>query len=254
MPQRLTSASMDAGKQSPFYIAASGSITPARRILKHNDCFAVLDNRGDIGCSAGGADGLFLYDTRHLSVLVLLIDGMQPLLLGSTVRDDNLNLRADLTNPDILSADGIALLKDTVHISRSTYLHGDSLAERRALTNHGTAPVQLDLTIAFDSDFADLFEVRGMQRPARGSIEKKVIAANKVAFLYTGLDAKVRETVLTFHPAPDELSVSAAKYSLTLDPLVPCYQFMSISCRDENAGEPAGHLILSRAIALTPGT
>ena len=239
MPQRLTSASMDAGKQSPFYIAASGSVTPVRRILKHNDCFAVLDNRGDIGCPAGGADGLFLYDTRHLSLLALLIDGMQPLLLGSTVRDDNLNLRADLTNPDILSGDGIALLKDTVHISRSTYLHGNSLAERRALTNHGTAPVHLDLTIAFDSDFADLFEVRGMQRPARGSIEKKVIAANKVAFLYTGLDAKVRETVLTFHPAPNELSVSAAKYSLTLDPLVPCYQFMSISCRDENAGEPA---------------
>jgi glycogen debranching enzyme len=239
MPQRLTSASMDAGKQSPFYIAASGSAAPVRRILKHNDCFAVLDNRGDIGCPAGGADGLFLYDTRHLSLLALLIDGMQPLLLGSTVRDDNLNLRADLTNPDILSAGGIALLKDTVHISRSTYLHGDSLAERRALTNHGTAPVHLDLTIAFDSDFADLFEVRGMQRPARGSIEKEVIAANKVAIRYMGLDAKVRETVLTFHPAPDELSAGAAKYSLTLDPLVPCYQFMSASCRDENASEPA---------------
>ena len=238
MPQRLKATSMEAGKQSPFYIAASGSVTPARRILKQNDCFAVLDNRGDIGCSGGGADGLFSYDTRHLSVLVLLIDGMQPLLLGSTVRDDNLNLRADLTNPDILSGDGIALLKDTVHISRSTYLHGDSLAERRALTNHGTAPVPLDVTIAFDSDFADLFEVRGMQRPARGSIEKKVIAANKVAFRYTGLDAKVRETVLTFHPAPDELSVSAAKYSLTLYPLVPCYQFTSISCRDASAGEP----------------
>ena len=174
MPQRLTSGSMDTseGKQSPFYIAASGSVAPSRCILKHNDCFAVLDNRGDIGCTAGGADGLFSYDTRHLSVLALLINGKQPLLLGSTVRDDNLNLRADLTNPDILSGDDIVLLKDTVHISRSAYLHDGALGERRALTNHGTVPVSLALTIAFDSDFADLFEVRGMHRPARGRIEK----------------------------------------------------------------------------------
>ncbi len=239
MPQRLTSGSMDTseGKQSPFYIAASGSVAPSRCILKHNDCFAVLDNRGDIGCTAGGADGLFSYDTRHLSVLALLINGKQPLLLGSTVRDDNLNLRADLTNPDILSGDDIVLLKDTVHISRSAYLHDGALGERRALTNHGTVPVSLALTIAFDSDFADLFEVRGMHRPARGRIEKMVIAPNKVAFVYTGLDAKVRETVLTFHPAPDELSVGEAKYSISLAPLIPCYQFVSISCGDEGASE-----------------
>ena len=109
------------------------------------------------------------------------------------------------------------------------------------------------LTIAFDSDFADLFEVRGMHRPARGRIEKKVIAPNKVAFVYTGLDEKVRETVLTFHPAPDELSVGEAKYSLSL---APFNSLLSVRVdivrgrgrRRANRRDP----ILSRVIAVAP--
>ena len=94
----------------------------------------MLDNHGDIGCSGLG-DGLFAYDTRHLSKLTLLFNGMEPLLLGSTLRDDNLNLSIDLTNPDIFSGDDLVLLKDTVHISRTTYLHDGALRERMALTN-----------------------------------------------------------------------------------------------------------------------
>ena len=43
---------------------------------------------------------MFDHDTRYLSRLELLINGMQPLLLGSSVGDDNLTLTADLTNPD----------------------------------------------------------------------------------------------------------------------------------------------------------
>lgn len=218
---------------SPFYIAASASPSRSRCTLKHNDCFAVLDNHGDIGRSEGGGDGLFSYDTRHLSHFALLIDGMEPLLLGSSLRDDNLNLNVDLTNPDTVSPDNTPLPKDTVHVSRTTYLHNGALRERSALVNRGTAPVSLILTLAFDSDFADLFEVRGMRRKARGTLEKRVVSPNKVVFRYTGLDAKVRETTLTFDPVPTELTIGAAKYDLTLQPLVPSRQFVSISCVSE---------------------
>ena len=53
-----------------------------------------------IGASAGDADGLFHNDTRFLSYLELLVNGEQPLLLGSNLRDDNTLLSIDLTNPD----------------------------------------------------------------------------------------------------------------------------------------------------------
>jgi glycogen debranching enzyme len=224
-------------EQSPFYIATAGAPSRPRCILKQNDCFVVLDDHGAMGCASDEAGGLFARDTRHLSRLAFLINGQEPLLLGSTVRDDNLNLRADLTNPDVLDSDGIGLLKDTVHIGRTIYIHNGVLCERSAVENHGNDPVTLTVMIDFESDFADLFEVRGMRRPARGSLQKEVVGRNKVVLRYTGLDRKVRETALTFEPEPTELTPTCATYALTLAPSVRWHQFVSVSCDGE--GRPA---------------
>ena len=87
--------------ESPFYIPMTGPAARPRRSLKHDDTFIVLDSHGDIGASAGGPDGLFNADTRYLARLELVLDEMQPLLLGSNLRDDNSALTVDLTNPDI---------------------------------------------------------------------------------------------------------------------------------------------------------
>ncbi len=220
-------------EQSPFYIAAAGAPSRPRCILKQNDCFAVLDNHGAMGCARDEAGGLFACDTRHLSRLAFLINGQEPLLLGSTVRDDNLNLRADLTNPDIIAGEGIALLKDTVHIGRTIYIHNGLLSERTALVNHGNVPVSLDVAIDFDGDFADLFEVRGIRRAARGSLQKEVAGKNRVVLRYKGLDGKVRETALTFDPQPDELTTTTARYTLMLPPSAPWRQFVTVSCDGE---------------------
>jgi glycogen debranching enzyme len=228
--------------QSPFYIAAAGAPSRPRCILKQNDCFAVLDNHGAMGCACDDAGGLFSNDTRHLSRLAFLINGQEPLLLGSTLRDDNLNLRADLTNPDVLSGDGIELMKDTVHFGRTIYIHNGSLCARSAVVNHGAAPVSLEVMIDFDSDFADLFEVRGMRRAARGFLEKKVVGKNTVALRYTGLDDKVRETTLTFEPEPTELTTAGARYALALAPALPWRQFVTVAC--DGRGQPAASSFL----------
>src|SRR5262245_7419668 len=86
--------------ETPFYIPATGTATRPRRTLKYGDTFAVVDTYGDIGASAGDADGLFHHDTRYLSHLEVRINGQAPLLLGSNLRDDNSLLAVDLTNPD----------------------------------------------------------------------------------------------------------------------------------------------------------
>lgn len=83
----------------PCYIAATGPETRLRRTLKHNDSFRVIDTHGDIGASAGSSDGFYYCDTRFLSHLELRVNGMQPLLLGGNVRDDNAFLSVDITNP-----------------------------------------------------------------------------------------------------------------------------------------------------------
>src|SRR6202140_3219594 len=87
--------------EAPFYIAVADSATRVRRTLKSGDTFVVMDSHGDVGASSGGPDGLFHRDTRYLSRLELTVNEVQPLLLGSNLRDDNALLAIDLTNPDI---------------------------------------------------------------------------------------------------------------------------------------------------------
>ena len=73
--------------ESPFYIPMTGPAARPRRSLKHDDTFIVLDSHGDIGASAGGPDGLFNADTRYLARLEMVLEEVQPLLLGSNMRD-----------------------------------------------------------------------------------------------------------------------------------------------------------------------
>src|SRR4051795_9653332 len=120
---QITSArAVQQAPESPFYIPMTGPAARPRRSLKHDDTFIVLDSHGDIGASAGGPDGLFNADTRYLARLELVLDEVQPLLLGSNLRDDNSGLTIDLTNPDIYRDGRLVLQKDTLHIVRSIFL------------------------------------------------------------------------------------------------------------------------------------
>jgi glycogen debranching enzyme len=217
--------------EAPFYIPATGSPSRPRRTLKHDDTFAVFDSHGDIGASGGNPDGLFDCDTRILSHFELLIDGAQSLLLGSAVKDDNLHYQVDLTNPDIYADDRIILLKDTVHVARALYLFGGALRQRIALANYGPEPVELTLSLAFASDFADIFEVRGVRRERRGRYLAGIIDAGSVTLSYLGLDGAVRQTALSFEPTPTALHDSVATYALSLAPGAKQNIFTTVSGR-----------------------
>ena len=107
----ITARAIEPVAESPFYIPMTGPAARPRRSLKHDDTFIVLDSHGDIGASAGGPDGLFNADTRYLARLELALDDLQPLLLGSNLRDDNSALTVDLTNPDVYRDGRISTLR-----------------------------------------------------------------------------------------------------------------------------------------------
>ena len=73
------------------------------------------------------------------------------------------------------------------------YLCDGSLRERIGLMNHGAAPVSFTLSLAFASDFADIFEVRGIKRERRGQVWAEVLPSSGVRLSYRGLDAALRE-------------------------------------------------------------
>jgi glycogen debranching enzyme len=225
--------------ESPFYIPMTGPAARPRRALKHDDTFVVLDSHGDIGASAGGPDGLFNADTRFLARLELVLDEVQPLLLGSNLRDDNSALTVDLTNPDVYSQGRIVLQKDMLHIVRTFFLWRGTAYQRIGVQNHGDRAASFDLTLLFDNDFADLFEVRGERRPRRGVGTSRLIGPSDVALEYNGLDGKTRCTALHFDPRPTRLTVNSATYHLDLRPQQATSLFVGVSCNKPIPYQPA---------------
>jgi glycogen debranching enzyme len=226
----VTVQAMEVAAESPFYIPMTGPAARPRRSLKHDDTFIVLDSHGDIGASAGGPDGLFNADTRYLARLELSLDEVQPLLLGSNLRDDNSSLTVDLTNPDIYRNGRIVLQKDMLHIVRTIFLWRGTAYQRIGLQNHGDRLASFDLVVQFDNDFADLFEVRGEKRPRRGVGSSKLLGPTDVLLDYNGLDDKSRNTALHFDPRPTRLAVGAATYHFDLKPQETASLFVAVSC------------------------
>ena len=235
----MTTRAVEAVSESPFYIPMTGPAARPRRSLKHDDTFIVLDGHGDIGASAGGPDGLFNADTRYLARLELVLDEVQPLLLGSNLRDDNSALTVDLTNPDVYRLGRIVLQKDMLHILRTIFLWRGTAYQRIGVQNHGDRPATFNLTLLFDNDFADLFEVRGEKRPRRGVGSSKLVGPADVLFEYSGLDGKLRTTALHFDPWPTAVAVNAATYHLDLAPHEVRSMFVAVSCNKPSTFRPA---------------
>src|SRR3979490_2257862 len=138
--QIMTTRTVELVSESPFYIPMTGPAARPRRSLKHDDTFIVLDSHGDIGASAGGPDGLFNSDTRYLARLELVLNGLQPLLLGSNLRDDNSALTVDLTNPDVYHNGRIVLQKDMLHLVRTIFLWRGTAYPRIGFPKPGDPP------------------------------------------------------------------------------------------------------------------
>jgi hypothetical protein len=107
------------------------------RSLKHGDTFAVFNHFGDMRPIPSGEEGLYLDGTRFLSMFTLYLDGFRPLILGSTVRDDNDQLVVTLTNPDLFIDGELCLPANSLHISKRAFrlLRGDPCRELLGATD-----------------------------------------------------------------------------------------------------------------------
>ncbi len=227
--------SSSAEQHEPFAISAQASLQDLGSLtLKHGDSFCVFDKSGDAISGPGSAQGLYYRDTRHLSHFSVVIDGARPLLLSSTLRDDNATLTCDLTNPDLFdAANGLRIEHDLIHLRRTRFLWNARCFERLSLQNFGDRPRLIELGIIYAADFADLFEVRGSHRERRGETHSPEIGKSETILSYTGLDELRRSTTLRFDPAPAKLSANQATYVLNLKPRQGRSLFVEIDCRDE---------------------
>jgi glycogen debranching enzyme len=186
-------------------------------VMKHGDSFAVFDPRGDIIQAEAGEHGLYHAGTRFLSTLELRLGNRRPLLLSSTISEDNTCFTADLTNPDVVVEGRVALGRGLVHIFRSRVLVNGGWSERLRIANHALHPIEVTLAMRFDSDFADVFEVRGTRRTLRGH---RLVAAHgpDSVLRYRGLDGTERRSRIRSTPAPHRRDEGLHEYLLSLQP------------------------------------
>jgi glycogen debranching enzyme len=223
----------------PYYISAAAPPAAERdRVLKEGDTFAVLDHHGDIRPVGMMEQGLYHEGTRFLSALALRLGPGEPMFLSSTVKEDNALLAVDLTNPDIRQGDRVAVQRGTVHLFRGVFLWRGTCYQRIRLRNYGTAPVEVQFSLRFDADYADIFEVRGTARPRRGRRLSPAIHGGTVVLGYEGLDGVVRRTRLAFAPAPERLTAAEAHFTVPLDPHGEAGFHLTVTC-ETGAGPPA---------------
>lgn len=231
-----------------FFIPAAASLQERRpRTLKHGDTFALFDHNGDAVSGPGSPEGLFHRDTRHLSHLYLTIDGHRPLLLSSTLRDDNATLTCDLTNPDVIDDQGKVVLEhDLLHLRRSRFLWDGKCYERLAVRNFDQRQRRANVEISFSADFADIFEVRGTVRKRRGEMQPPQIDVDRLTLAYVGLDQRRRATTLRFDPAPNELNAGRAVFTFRLEPRETRIVVIEIACN--GASDGLLHGVFGRAV------
>lgn len=203
----------------PYHVVASGSLTAeGTHVLKHGDSFTVVNLLGDITSVERGEQGLYHDGTRFLSGLRLSIEGQRPLLLSSSVAQDNVLLQVQLTNPELTwGSERAAVPYGTIHLERSKFLQHGVCFERLLLSNYGSMPVRFELQLDFASDFVDIFEVRGTPRLHRGEQTLPLVEGGSVGLGYVGLDGVTRQARLVFAPQPDLLVSSRAVFALTLE-------------------------------------
>jgi glycogen debranching enzyme len=235
-------AELAAETPEAFSVSAAVSLQERRyRTLKSGDTFGVFDHGGDMISQPGSIDGLYFRDTRHLSQFDLVLGGVQPLLLSSTLAADGVMLTSDLSNSSTSDLGQAALDQGAIHIQRSVFLGNGACHARIAVRNYAFEHLRIRLEFRFQADFADLFEVRGMCRPVRGTLMPAALTDDSTTLSYCGLDRLVRTTRLAFEPAPQLLTGNRAVFDLALDPLGQATIFVDVSCAPP--AEPAGGLV-----------
>jgi glycogen debranching enzyme/putative sterol carrier protein len=174
-------------------------------ILEGNT-FVVSDERGDIDGSPVEAHGLFDRDTRYLSRWVLTLDGQRL----ATLSVDRTRYYA----AQFFLAPGVAstYVNAKVAVRRERTVL-DGFHEVVTVTNHDAAPTTLELALAAEADFADLFEVKDAALEKPGSAYRRAESDRLVLGYERGTYRRETWVRASGDPAYDDTGL---RFTLTL--------------------------------------
>ena len=225
------------GARDPYYIRTSAAGSDIRRLVaKCDDAFFVADQHGDFPDLAESEFGLYVGGTRFLRSLELAVHGQRPLSLSAAVAADGRRVAVDLTNPDLGHGEIVVLRGRTLRLARRLELTPTGLDQVLTVESFNPTPHELVLAWHYASDFADVFEVRGMIRERRGDLLPPAVEPGVVRLAYRGLDGVVRATTLAFTPTPEKVTAGFARHRVAIPPGEAIELRLRVSTREDDAG------------------
>ncbi|MGH2572009.1 MAG: amylo-alpha-1,6-glucosidase [Actinomycetota bacterium] len=173
--------------------------------VKEGETFLYSNLAGDLDDRKENGHGFYHRDTRFLSHFRMKLSGRDPVLLSSSAERSYMSY-ADLTNPELYTDGTLSVPQQTLNVRRVRAING-RLFERVRVKNYNPYPIELTVSFSLASDFADIFEVRGLRRPTRGHQEPPQAQGRRTELSYTGDDGVTRRTLIEFHPDPERLEV-----------------------------------------------
>jgi len=209
----------------------------------YSDLEGNLDHGGDFGL------GLYSHDTRYLSHFHMRVNGRDLVLLSSSAERGYMS-HVDLTNPDLYEGDVLRAPQQTINVRRIRAIYGH-LFERIRIKNYNPTDVTLEIQLGFGSDFADIFDVRGMTHRHSGGSHPPTVTDATIEFVHEGRDRIRRITRIRFGVEPDRIEVedalATAVFRVHLEPYQTRLLAVSIEpvlgTEDEHAAPDFDHAV-----------
>jgi glycogen debranching enzyme len=196
-------------KTVPATYARVDCVTAPQVNCLEGNTFMVSDLIGDVDPDPDQVLGLFYRDMRHLSRWHLVIDGARLETLSNGAYGYQ-------SATFFLAGPGGVYQNPTLSVIRERTLGkgGEDLHEKLTVINSGRAEIVIGLSMIFDADFADLFEVKSKQLIKKGIISHRV-RGQEVELIYRREDFERRTVV---HADGARLSQGSAHFLLRLRP------------------------------------
>ncbi|GAC1462877.1 MAG: glycogen debranching N-terminal domain-containing protein [Chloroflexota bacterium] len=194
--------------------------------LKEDDLQFISNESGDVPSDNRNGLGLYFHDTRFLNRFELFVNGARPVFLSNSANKHYI-ATFQAINPPFVMADGQRVKQQTVSIRRSRFVSESGLYERIGFLNCNHFPVQLDVVLALDADFQDIFAIRGFKTQRVAGEISIAFGGEDVVFSYQGRDNVKRTTECTFSRTPEAISAREVRFIVNLE----SQQFESIVVR-----------------------
>ena len=200
-----------------WYVHASAlSSSLPKLVLKDNDAFLVCDYRGDFPASVPGEFGYYHRGTRFLSTFEMRLQGELLSVLDYGLSTDEHSLTIELTNGNALETGKRSIPRNSIFVRREVGLFHDLLFHRFGFHNFHLEDVDLDVVVKLGADFADIFEIRGLQRSRRGKSLRPAVEKSRLRLSYSGLDGVLRHTEIDAEPVATEAREGYLRFRLPL--------------------------------------